>query len=105
MGMIRVGGHQSLLGCEYEVVSGVKGGRGHRWVAPTQTEVQRVNRFAEARRRFGLILEAEALDVIEQEVGFGEQRPPPRLSGGFGGGVDGRGGHAKQHNLCYLFVK
>jgi hypothetical protein len=105
MWMIGVGGHQSLLDCEHQVVSGVKGGRGHWRIAPTEAEVQRVNRFAEARWRLRLILEAEGLDVIEQDVGFGEQRPPARLSGGFGQGVYGRGGHAKQHNRCDQFVK
>jgi hypothetical protein len=73
--MVGVGGHQSLLDREHEVVSCVKGGRRDGWVAPTQSELQRMDRFAQARRRFRLILKAEGLDVIEQDVGFGEQRP------------------------------
>ncbi|HEY7945638.1 MAG TPA: hypothetical protein VIH15_14135 [Casimicrobiaceae bacterium] len=42
-----------------------------------------MDRFAQARRRFRVILEAEGLNVIEQEIGFGEQRPPVRLCSAF----------------------
>jgi hypothetical protein len=103
--MVGVGGHQSLLDCEHEVVSCVKGGRGHGWVSPTQSELQRMDRFAQARRRFRLILKAEGLDVIEQDIGFGEQRLPMRLCGAVRGCIDGRGGHAGHHKRCSAIVK
>jgi hypothetical protein len=83
----------------------VKGIWGHRWIAPTQPELQRVDRLTQARWRFGLVLKAQGLDVIEQDVGLGEQRPPARLSSGFGRGINGRGGHAEQHKHYCGFVK
>jgi oligoribonuclease NrnB/cAMP/cGMP phosphodiesterase (DHH superfamily) len=62
--MVGVGRHQSLLDCEHEIMSGLKGGRGHRWIAPAESQVQRMNRFAEAKWGFDLIVKAQGLDVV-----------------------------------------
>jgi len=78
-----VGGHQSLLDRENEVVSRMEGGRGYGRIAPAQPELQRVDRFAQSRWRVGLVLKTEHLDVIEQDVRFGEQGLPASLNGGF----------------------
>jgi len=61
----------------------MKGGRGHGRIAPAQPELQRVDRFAQSRWRVGLVLKTEHLDVIEQDVRFGEQGLPASLNGGF----------------------
>jgi len=68
IGKIGVGGHDSLLDREYEVVGCVKRGGGDWRVAPAQSQLQRLDRFAQAWRRLRLVLKAECLDVVEQDV-------------------------------------
>jgi len=66
--MLGIGGHQSLLHGENEVVRGVEGWRGERRISATEADLQRVDRIAQALRHLDLVIETEPLDVVQQRV-------------------------------------
>jgi hypothetical protein len=62
--VVGVGGHQPLLDSEHEVVSCMKGCSGHRWIAPSDAQLQSADCLTQRRRRFGLVVQAECLDIV-----------------------------------------
>ena len=105
VGVVGIGGHQPLLDREHQVVGRVESGRWHWRIAPTQSELQRMDRFTQSRWCVGLVLEAKHLYVVQQHVRFGEQGFPANLCSDFRWGDDGRGAHAEHHKRCGRFVK
>jgi len=101
-----VGGHQSLLHREDEVVRGMQRGRGHLWIGAPQANVEGSDRLAQSLRYFGLVFEPEPLDIVEQGVRLCHQRPPPLLRGLVVSFRNGGGSHLQQHhNRDQKFVK
>lgn len=73
-GMVRVGGHDSLLHREDEVVSGgERGGRDGR-IAPPEPDLKRADRLTQRGRRLARVAEPQRLDLLQQKVRFGKQR-------------------------------
>lgn len=66
--VIRVGGHETLLYGEDQVVRCGKRGRRHRWVPPPEPDLQRPYRLAQVGWRLGLIGQTQRFDVFEQAV-------------------------------------
>ncbi|HEV2027097.1 MAG TPA: hypothetical protein VGS16_01030 [Candidatus Dormibacteraeota bacterium] len=81
VGMVRVGGHQSLLHRKNKVMRGVQRSRRNRWVSPSEADLQRADRFTQVSRRFGPVLQAKSLDIVEQDVGLREQQSPASFGG------------------------
>jgi hypothetical protein len=75
----RVRGHETLLDREHEVVRGVQSCRWQRRVAPPKPELERMDRLTQARWSVGFVFQAQCLDVVEQDIGFGEQGLAPGL--------------------------
>ena len=63
--IVGVGGHQSLLDGENEVVCGVQRGRRQRRIVTPKSKLEGANRLAQWLRRLGVVVEAKRLNVIK----------------------------------------
>jgi hypothetical protein len=74
-GVFRVGRHQALLDGEDQLLSRIERGRRNRRIAAPEADLQRPDRFSQSKRGFGLVVQAQSFEVVEQEVGLREQDP------------------------------
>ena len=80
-GIFGIRGHQSLLDREDKVVRGVQRRRWQWRISPAEPDLHGADGFAQTRGRLALVVEAKHLDVFEQDVGFGEEKPATQLGG------------------------
>ena len=60
---------------------GVQRGGRQRRVSSAEPDLHGADGFAQSRGRLALVVEAKHLDVFEQDVGFGEEKPATQLGG------------------------